>query len=131
MIVLDTQVLIWWIDNPKKLSEKAQKVIEKEKSQGILAVSSISIWEIYLKIKKGKLRLTSDVDSWLEKIESLPFIRFLPVNNKIAAKSVNLPGKFHQDPADRIIVATAGEMGAVLVTSDEKIRKYRHVQTVW
>lgn len=131
MILLDTQVIIWWLDNPKKIPVKVQKVIEKEKTQGILAISSISIWEIYLKIKKGKLKLISDVDSWLEKIENLPFINFIPVNNKIAAKSVNLPGKFHDDPADRIIVATARETGAVLITSDEKIRKYSEVQTLW
>ncbi|MBI2593621.1 type II toxin-antitoxin system VapC family toxin [Candidatus Daviesbacteria bacterium] len=131
MILLDTQALIWWIDNPKKLSAKVQREIEKEKSQGILAVSSISVWEIYLKTEKGKLKLTLDVDSWLEKIESLSFIHFIPVNNKIAAKSVNLPGKFHDDPADRMIVATAREMGAVLVTSDDKIRKYPHIQTIW
>lgn len=131
MILLDTQVLIWWIDNPKKLSAKAQKLIENEKTRGILLVSSISIWEVCLKIKKGKLKLTLDLDSWLEKIESLPFIQFIPIDNKIAAKSVNLPGKFHDDPADRIIAATAGETGAVLITSDEKIRNYSFIQSVW
>lgn len=129
MIVLDTHVLIWWVANPKKLSREVRKSIKEEK-EGIL-VSSISVWEIYLLVKKGRLKLTIDVDSWLAKVESLPLIRFVPVNNRIAAKSVNLPEKFHQDPADRIIVATARDLGATLLTNDQRIRKYSHVQTLW
>jgi PIN domain nuclease of toxin-antitoxin system len=58
-------------------------------------------------------------------------MKFLPVDNEIARLSVSLPGKFHSDPADRMIVATARFLGAPLVTKDAKIRKYRHVKTVW
>ena len=78
-----------------------------------------------------KISLNLDLDRWIEKVEKLPFLRFIPVNNQIAQKSVNLPGVFHSDPADRIMVATAREKGAVFITSDEKIRKYQHVQTIW
>lgn len=131
MIVIDTHVLLWWINDQKKLSEKAIKIINEQIDKGVILVSSISIWEICLLIKKGKISLTMDLDRWIEKTESLPFIQFVPVYNHIASMSVNLPEKFHADPADRIIVATAREKGAALVTSDEKIRKYPHVQTVW
>lgn len=131
MITIDTHVLIWWITDPKKLSPKAGKIINTEKDKGLILVSSISVWEIYLLIKKNRLRLNIDAKDWFKEVESLPFVQFIPVNNSIAAKSVNLPGDFHLDPADRMIVATAQEKGTVLITSDDKIRKYRHVQTVW
>lgn len=131
MIVLDTHVLIWWVSDPEKLSKKAQKMIESESKSGLILISSISIWEIYLLVKKERIKLAMDIDSWLEKLESLPRIQFIPIDNKIAAKSINLPGEFHNDPADRMIVMTAREKGAVLVTKDERIRKYPHIQSIW
>ena len=131
MILLDTHALLWWVNDPKKLSFKAAKKINEEKAEGIIFVSSISVWEISLLIKKNRLGLNLDAQDWFKEIETLPFIQFVPIDNHIAAKSVNLPGEFHSDPADRIIVATAREKGADLVTSDEKIRKYQHVQTIW
>jgi len=131
MIVIDTHVLIWWINNPEKLSKKAAQLIDREKKKDLILISSISVWEIYLLIKKNKLNLLMDTDSWLDTIESLPFIQFIPIDNKIAAKSVILPGEFHSDPADRLIVATARERGLPLVTSDERIREYSYVETIW
>lgn len=131
MIVLDTHALIWWVDNPNKLSKKARKAIEEEKSKKGILVSSISVFEINLLVKKNKLHLVNNPDIWLGKIESLPFIRFIPVDNKIAAYSVNLPDFYHKDPADRIIIATALNIGAKLITSDKKILNYSLVQSAW
>ena len=131
MIVLDTHILIWWVDSPQKLSKKTKKAIEEEKSKKGILISSISTFEIYLLIKKGKLELTNYPDAWLNRIESLPYVRFIPVDNKIAALSVNLPDFTHKDPADRIIIATAMINGATLITSDKKILNYTHVKAVW
>jgi len=55
----------------------------------------------------------------------------VPVTNTIALRSMQLPGRFHKDPADRIIVATALSHGAIVVTRDDRIRGYEHVRTVW
>ena len=131
MILLDTHTMLWWIHGSKKLSSRAKIVIEKQSGEGMILISSISIWEIALLIKKERVSLTMDLSSWLEKIESLSFIQFVPIDTAIAVKSVFLPEKFHADPADRIIVATAREYGAILITNDEKIRKYPHVETLW
>lgn len=131
MIILDTHVLLWWVNDPSKLSKRVQNVITTEKHEGVILVSSITVWEIYMLIRKKRLQLTMDTDSWLEAVESLPYIQCIPVDNKIAAKSVTLPGEFHSDPADRIIVATAREKGIPLITADERIRKYSSVQSVW
>lgn len=132
MITLDTHALIWWISNPEKLSKKASRRIDKEvKEKGKILVSSISIWEIYMLVKKGRLKLTMDTDSWLEKIEQINLLQFVPVDNKIAAKSVNLPDFSNPDPADRMIIATALQNGSPLITSDKKILNYPLVRTIW
>lgn len=132
MILLDTHVLVWFVSNPEKLSKKAQDLIEKEiQTRRQLLVSSISIWEIYILIKKERLRLAIDVDLWIEKIEQSSIFQFVPVDNQIAAKAVELNNKFHEDPADRIIVATALIHEAKLITSDKKIINSKEVQTIW
>ena len=131
MIVLDTHVLIWFVSSPEKLSNKAREVINKEVKEDEILVSSISVWEIYMLVKKGKLKLTIPVDEWVGKVEELEFIRFIPVDNEIAKKSVFLPEPFHQDPADRIIVATAIDKNAELITSDKRILNYPYVKSIW
>lgn len=132
MIILDTHVLVWWVSNPEKLSDKAQKLIEREAKKGNeILVSSISVWEICMLIKKNRLKLTMDTDTWIGKIEQITFLQFIPVDNKIAEQSVNLHGTFHNDPADRMIIATALNYGAVLITSDRKILNYPYVRSIW
>ena len=72
-----------------------------------------------------------DVGSWLATIAEIEAVRFIPVDIEIATKSVALPGEFHKDPADRMIVATARKFAVPLVTKDEKIRSYVHVKSIW
>jgi len=129
--ILDTHVLVWLVSNPEKISEKARKLIDQEVKKSELLVSSISVWEIYMLVKKGRLKLSLDVDTWFEKIEQLSFLQFIPIDNKIAAKSVMLPEPLHSDPADRMIAATAREYAAVLITSDKRLLTYPSVQSIW
>jgi PIN domain nuclease of toxin-antitoxin system len=131
MIVLDTHAWIWFASNPENLSKKAQKAVEAAREEKGVLISSISVWEIALLVAKKRLKLTLDVTDWVAKSEILPFIQFIPVTNSISIKAVNLPGSLHSDPADRIIIATALSVGAVLVTKDKKISSYGHVKTVW
>lgn len=131
MIVLDTHVLIWWIGQKERLTRIAHKKIDESAKKKQILVSSISIWEIYLLVKRGRLKLTMDVDIWVREIENISIIQFIPVDNQIAAKSVTLPGSLHNDPADRMIIATAQQEGAVLITADKRIQKYPYVKTVW
>ena len=131
VIVLDTHAWIWWISNPEYLSEKAGEAVARAMADNMIYLSSISAWELAMLVKRGRLELTMDAADWIAKSEGLPFLHFVPVSNGIAIKSVYLPGVFHGDPADRIITATAISTGAVLVTKDEKMRKYSHVKTLW
>ena len=131
MIVLDTHTWIWFISNPELLSKRAEMAADSAMNAKEIFISSISAWEIALLVEKGRLKLTMDVTDWISQSERLPFFRFIPVDNSIALKAVNLPQPLHSDPADRIIIATAKAIGAPLVTKDEKILKYPHVKSIW
>ena len=131
MIVLDTHAWIWFASKPEALSKKARKVLDAAVKEKNVLISSISVWEVALLVKNKRLKLSMDVLDWIAKSENLPFIQFIPVSNSIAVKSVNLPPPLHQDPADRIIIATALSTGAPLVTKDKKIAAYSHVKTIW
>lgn len=131
MIVLDTHVWVWFVSNPELLSKKAKRTIERAVVDNNVFISSISAWEVALLTSKKRLLLSMEVADWIKKSEMLPFVNFIPVDNSIAVKSVNLPQPFHSDPADRIIIATAISLGASLITKDERILKYSHVKTIW
>ncbi|KKQ53075.1 MAG: PilT protein [Candidatus Woesebacteria bacterium GW2011_GWA1_39_21b] len=131
MILLDTHILIWWLNGSAKLSNKALREIKNSKKKEKIFVSSISIWEIAMLVKKKRLKLTLNVESWIREVERLTYVNFLPVDNNIAFESVYLPEFKHKDPADRIIVATARGLRAKLITSDIRILRYPHIQTIW
>ena len=132
MIVIDTHTLIWWVSGHQSLSKKAHKAIKDTlRSNEEVLISSISAWEISMLIQKNRLVLSMDLDSWLEEVSQIEGTRFISVDNDISVKSTTLPGEFHKDPADRMIVATARKFSAPLVTADEKILNYPHVKTIW
>lgn len=131
MIVLDTHALVWWVTGDPMLSRRAKSVIARELQGGEIVVSSISAWEIAMLVSREKLVLTMEVGAWLTTIREIEAVRFVPVDVEIATSSVMLPGEFHNDPADRMIVATARKLAVPLVTKDTRIRNYPHVKTVW
>lgn len=131
MIVLDTHTIVWWVTGDAALSKKAKSVIDLEQDGGEIIISAISAWEITMLVEKDRLVLSMDVSSWLATVAEIERVSFLPVDVEIANKSVVLPGEFHKDPADRMIVATARKLAVPVVTKDEKIQSYPHVKTIW
>lgn len=131
MILLDTHALIWWVTNDSKLSIAARAAIDTEFTNGVIAISSISAWEIAMLVQSGRLYLSMSVDDWLAEIKKIESIQFISVDDDISIKSVMLPGEFHKDPADRMIVATARKFNVPLITADAKILAYHHVKTIW
>ena len=130
--MLDTHILIWWATGDlKKLSSNAIAAIDQETQAGEIIISSISAWEIAMLINKDRIVISMDLDEWLFTIEQIDAVKFYAVDNDIAIKSANLPGEFHKDLADRMIVATARKLGSSLITADEKIINYPHVKTIW
>lgn len=131
MIVLDTHVLVWWIGGDPKLSRKASDTIRKELPNGNLGISAISAWEVGMLVAKGRLALGMETDEWLNSVLTVPNVTLLPLTAQVALDSTRLPGSFHGDPADRMIVATARAENSPLVTADQRIRAYRHLRTIW
>ena len=79
----------------------------------------------------GRLVFTIDPETWIASVEALPFLPFIPVDNRIAVRAVRLEDFSHRDTADRMIVATGLGLGATLVTADARLRAYKPITTVW
>ncbi len=129
MILLDTHVWIWWAaETPRRLSARARRAIAESPS---IAVSAISPWEVAMLVTKGRLELDRDVLVWIRQALALPRVTLVPLTPEIAVRSTRLGAGFPGDPADRILVATARELGASLVTKDRILRSAEGVRTVW
>ncbi|MCY4602173.1 MAG: type II toxin-antitoxin system VapC family toxin [Acidobacteria bacterium] len=124
MIILDTHVLIWTVDDDPRLGNAGRAAVAKSMDADGVGISAITPWEIALLAEKGRLHLGRDVGSWIDSVVSLPGIRLMPILPTIAIDSVRLPGVFHADPADRMIIATARYHGAPLLTADRSILEY-------
>lgn len=132
MIVLDTHALVWWANDDGRLAPTAKSTIEKALAgNGQVLVSAISAWELAMLVQRGRIALAMDLDEWLRAIQSIDGVSVVPVTAQVAVQAVNLPGQFHQDPADRMIVALARELNAQLITADERIQRYPHVRWLW
>ncbi len=128
MIVLDTHIWIWWVDNNSRLTSQHRHWINQYQAQG-LGVSLISCWEVAKLVEKNRLNLTYPVDEWLNAALSYPGVQLLNLTVPILVQSTQLQD-FHNDPADQIIVATANIYQSALLTADTKIIKYPFVQTL-
>lgn len=134
-LVLDTHVWIWAVEGMTgKLDARAVTAIEAAARASALAVSSISVWELAMLVKRGRLTLATALNSWIEASLRPPGVRIIPVGTAIALESTQLPDfDHHKDPADRIIVATARRHGT-LVTCDEALldwaRAHKHVRVM-
>jgi len=131
MIVLDTHVWLWWLHDPAKLSSTAVELVEQEQESGALILSAISIWEVAVKVQSGKLALPMEISRWYELARSYPATVIEPLSPVDAIASTQLPGDFHKDPADRMIISLARRLSVPLITCDQKILEYKHVMTVW
>ncbi len=93
-------------------------------------VSAISCWEVAKLVELDRLQLTLPVLQWLERALTHSGVRLLELTPRIAVESTELPGKFHRDPADQILVATARVLSIPLLTADRKILEYPYVETL-
>lgn len=125
-LCLDTCALLWHLFEPEKLSPKASQAIEKSKE---LRISSISIWEIGIKLKNKSLTLPLKLEEFSELCHQASNLTIIPIDDKLWIQSLQLDWK-HKDPADRLIVALAKSSQASLVTSDKTIRSF-YKKCVW
>jgi len=126
VIVLDTHIWLWWVDGATQLPQVQREFIQNHEPQG-LGVSAISCWEVAMLVGRGRIALPLPVGEWIARALQYPGMSLLELSPEIAVESTQLPGTFHRDPADQILVATARIHGCPLVTLDQKIRAYPHV----
>ena len=123
-LLLDTHAFIWLMEGDETLSKQSREIIKEASKENFIFVSAISFWEIAMLQSKRKLSLTLPLHQWSEQATSLPFLKVVDLKKEIAIESCKLPGDFHGDPADRMIIATARMLSAPLVTRDKKILDY-------
>ncbi len=129
MIVLDTHIWVWWVHGSGRLAESQQEAIRSNESD-VLGISAISCWEIAKLVERNRLELPCSLSEWFVQALSYPGVFLLELTPEIAVESTRLPGQFHSDPADQLIVATARVHDCELVTSDRKLQAYPHVPTI-
>lgn len=129
--LLDTHAWVWWVTEDRRLSARARSRIATSAAEQDLWLSLISVWEVAKKVEKKQLVLDRPLDQWLDAAVTRQGLNLWELTRSILVQSCELPPPFHGDPADQILVATARQRGAVLVTRDQRIRRYAHVQAVW
>lgn len=129
MILLDTHVLVWMSLDPSRISEAGIAAIQDARSRGALYISDITLWEIALLARRGRLQIGGTIDAFIHEI-SLP-MSVKRITPAIASAAVQFPDDYPKDPADRLIGATSVVEHLPLVTADEKLRHTLLLQTIW
>ncbi|ELR97007.1 type II toxin-antitoxin system VapC family toxin [Gloeocapsa sp. PCC 73106] len=129
MLILDTHIWVWWNQNDPKLSTHHKNLIENTLSDGI-GICTISLVELAPLVKQERVTLPLPMQEWFCIALSVGGVILIPITPTIAIDAVNLPGEFHKDPADRLIVATARANGCALITADRQILNYPYVKLI-
>lgn len=129
--LLDTHAWVWWLTEDRRLSRRARSLIASRLAEQDLWISLISVWEVAKNVEKKRLVLDRPVSEWLDEAVTQPGLGVWELTRPVLVQSCELPQPFHGDPADQMLVATARHHGATLVTRDQRIRRYPHVQSYW
>ncbi|MEB3235505.1 MAG: type II toxin-antitoxin system VapC family toxin [Cyanobacteriota bacterium] len=130
--ICDTHILLFWAHEPERLSSPARQALEVGRSKGELAIADISLWELALLHERGRLVLPREVSAGFYMRQLLAALRLqvLPITPEIAELSRSTLFN-HGDPADRLIGATALQLGAPLITADAKLRAMPELNALW
>ena len=131
MILMDTCAIVWDALESTQLTGKAVDAIDKADKHSALIVSDISIWEISMLIKKGRIEVATTPANFINLFLQSRSVTVKSISPEIAELSVNFDNEINHDPADRIIAATSIIYNAQLVTADKNLRNSELLDTVW
>jgi PIN domain nuclease of toxin-antitoxin system len=117
--------------NPHKLSKRVKGLISNAAKYDEMLLSAISPWEFSKLLEKKRLGISCDPEDWINTALDMPKLRLVPLSPVLSYRSTVLPQPFHNDPADQIIVATAREENATILTKDERILACKNVRSFW
>jgi PIN domain nuclease of toxin-antitoxin system len=129
VILLDTHVLVWAVEDSKRLSRAAASENRRARRHGGLAVSAITVWELAWLLARGRIQACGTIEAAVHLL--LEDVTIRPITPEIAALATQFPDDYPRDPADRLIGATARAEGLTLVTRDQRIRRSPLLKTVW
>jgi PIN domain nuclease of toxin-antitoxin system len=129
LILLDTHALLWWALDPDQLSEAATKAVQAMEDGGGYA-SSISLWELGIKVQRGHLELPITIDELVRRLERGGVVELVPVDTTTWLRTLSLDWP-HRDPADRMIVATALIKEVPVLTKDCTLHDFAGVECIW
>lgn len=125
--VLDTHVWLWYVLGDERLTDGQRRCIEDESVE--LWVSPISIWEAHMLMERGRIPIAEPPARWIDKALQLLAVREAALTYAIAIRSRTVVLE-HGDPADRFIAATAMELKAKLLTSDERLLRCGQLECI-
>jgi PIN domain nuclease of toxin-antitoxin system len=124
-LLLDTHIALWLDSGSERLRRETRATIDGcWKAGGTVLLSSVTAWEIAFLVDTGRVTLDVSVDAWVARFTARPGVAALPLSHRAAARAYQLYAFEHRDPADRLLIATAVELGASLVTYDERIARF-------
>ena len=126
-LLLDTHVWIWTQEQPERLGARTKRLLTGVEHEN--AVSPISTLEISRLVAVGDVRLSMPLLEWIAQSMAALAAQTVPVSHEIAIEAYALPGTFHRDPADRLLIAAARRTGLILVSADDRILAYPHLRT--
>ncbi len=117
--------------NSGKLSKKVRLLLANTKKYDEILLSAISLWEFSKLLEKERIGISCNPEEWIVEALNMPKLRLVSLTPSIAFRSTTLPGPFHNDPADQIIVATARDENTTIITKDKLIQDYKHARSTW
>ena len=125
--LLDTHAWVWWICGDPRLATREREALDSLSPSERPVLAEISLWEVAMLVERGRLELDMDLERWLTVASGPAAVELARVTPAVAAEVARLPEKFHRDPADRLIVATARVRKLRVLTRDRKITGARVV----
>ena len=126
-VLLDTHVWVWTQEQPERIGPRTKRLLIGTAHDTV--VCPVSTLEISRLVAAGYIQLSMPLAEWVVRSMAELGAETVSITHEVALEAYELPGRFHQDPADRILVAAARRNGLTLVTGDDRILSYAHVRT--